>query len=138
MHPHPAVLTFSTLSSVEHPSIAEENEPQRTQRGKAATEAAKATAENAKYAKAVSRRISSQVANNFDDCSAENAKQNTYFYSLCVLCVPCGLIAILTLKWSTSRRAFNHSVHRASHPCAVETRSGNSQRGGTVRGIRGG
>jgi hypothetical protein len=32
MHPHPAVLTFSTLFSVEQPSIAEENEPQRTQR----------------------------------------------------------------------------------------------------------
>jgi hypothetical protein len=32
MHPHPAVPTFSTLFSVEQPSIAEENEPQRTQR----------------------------------------------------------------------------------------------------------
>jgi hypothetical protein len=31
---HPAVLTFSTLVPVEQPSIAEENEPQRTQRKK--------------------------------------------------------------------------------------------------------
>jgi hypothetical protein len=71
--------SFSTLFSVEQTSIAEANEPQRTQRGKAATEAARATAEYAKYAKAASRRISSQVANNFDDCSAENAKEGTYF-----------------------------------------------------------
>jgi hypothetical protein len=49
---HPAVLTFSTLFSVEQPSIAVENEPQRTLRGKAATEAARATAEYAKNAKA--------------------------------------------------------------------------------------
>src|SRR5438128_9111122 len=32
------VLTFSRLFSVEQPSIAEENEPQRTQRGGAATQ----------------------------------------------------------------------------------------------------